>query len=104
MRNTDMNTLIYEDKNEKLSGIRKKRSYMEISVDILRVALEGAKKSHIVYKANLNFKIVNGFLHSLLKSGLLDGPSHDRFYQTTQKGSDFIEYYESLEKFLEWMW
>ncbi|UCH38288.1 MAG: hypothetical protein JSV76_03800 [Candidatus Bathyarchaeota archaeon] len=96
-----MNTLIYEHEKEKASGIRKKRSYMKISVDILRVALEGAKKSHIVYKANLNFKIVNGFLDSLSKSGLLNGPNRDRIYQTTQKGSDFIEYYENLEQFLK---
>lgn len=96
-----MNTLIYERENEISSSIRKKRNHMQISIDILRVALEGAKKSHIVYKANLNFKIVNGFLDSLLNSGLLNGPNHDRLYQTTQKGSEFIEYYENLEKFLE---
>jgi predicted transcriptional regulator len=96
-----MNTLIYERENEISSSIRKKRSHMQISIDILRIALEGAKKSHIVYKANLNFKIVNGFLDSLLNSGLLNGPSHDRIYQTTQKGSEFIEYYENLEKFLK---
>ena len=95
-----MKTVIYEHEAEKSSHLRKKRSSMEISVDILRVALEEVKKSHIVYKANLNFKIVNGFLDSLLTSGLLNGPNRDRFYHTTPKGVDFIEYFEGLEKFL----
>ncbi|UCH38401.1 MAG: transcriptional regulator [Candidatus Bathyarchaeota archaeon] len=74
---------------------------MEISVDILRVALDGAKKSHIVYKANLNFQIVNGFLNTLKTSGLLIGPSEDRIYQTTPKGVDFIEHFNDLETFLK---
>jgi predicted transcriptional regulator len=100
MRNDKMITIISEHETEKPSSIRKKRSHMEISIDILRVALEGVKKSHIVYKANLNFKIVNGFLDSLLGSGLLIGPTRDRIYQTTPKGIDFIECFEGLEKFL----
>ena len=40
----------------------RKRSSYEISADILKVALRGAKKSHIVYQANLNFSIVKGYL------------------------------------------
>jgi predicted transcriptional regulator len=96
-----MNTVIYEREIEKSLYTRKKRSCMEISIDILRVALEGAKKSHIVYKANLNFKIVNGFLNTLLNSGLLYGPNPDRIYQTTPKGINFIEHFENLQKFLE---
>jgi predicted transcriptional regulator len=37
---------------------KKRRSNIEISADILKVALHGAKKSHIVYRANLNFEVV----------------------------------------------
>jgi predicted transcriptional regulator len=95
-----MNTLMNKQETKKSLFTRKKRSSMEISIDILRVALKGAKKSHIVYKANLNFKIVNGFLNSLLNSGLLNGPYADRNYQTTPKGINFIERFEGLEKFL----
>lgn len=95
-----MNTLMNDHETKKSFLTRKKRSGMEISVDILRVALKGAKKSHIVYKANLNFKIVNGFLDSLLNSGMLNGPHTDRNYQTTLKGINFIERFEGLKKFL----
>ncbi len=96
-----MNTSTYKRETENWLLTRKKRSCMEISVDILRVALDGAKKSHIVYKANLNFQIVNGFLNTLKTSGLLIGPSEDRIYQTTPKGVDFIEHFNDLETFLK---
>ncbi|MCK5626233.1 hypothetical protein KAI11_05190, partial [Candidatus Bathyarchaeota archaeon] len=39
----------------------KRRSDLEISADILKVALHGAKKSHIVYRANLNFEVVKKY-------------------------------------------
>jgi predicted transcriptional regulator len=96
-----MNTSTYERETKNSLLTRKKRSCMEISVDILRVALDSAKKSHIVYKANLNFQIVNGFLNTLKTSGLLIGPSEDRIYQTTPKGIDFIEHFNDLETFLK---
>jgi predicted transcriptional regulator len=37
---------------------KKRRSNIEISADILKVALHGAKKSHIVYRANRILSIV----------------------------------------------
>ncbi|MHA2313774.1 MAG: winged helix-turn-helix domain-containing protein [Candidatus Hermodarchaeia archaeon] len=44
---------------------KKRRSNIEISADILKVALHGAKKSHIVYRANLNFEVVKRYLQRL---------------------------------------
>lgn len=48
-----------------------KRSDIEISAALLGVAMNGAKKSHIIYKANLNFKIGKKYLDRLINSGLL---------------------------------
>jgi predicted transcriptional regulator len=77
-----------------------KRSNVEISADILKVAVDGAKKSHLVYQANLNFEIINGYLKELTSSGLLIGPlTGSKLYTTTEKGIAFINYVHGIEQF-----
>ncbi|NQT09462.1 transcriptional regulator, partial [Candidatus Bathyarchaeota archaeon] len=39
-----------------------KRNNLDICADILRVSRGGAKKTHLVYKANLNFNIVKKYI------------------------------------------
>lgn len=78
----------------------KKRSNIDISADILKIAMEGARKSHIVYQANLNFAIINEYLTGLIQSGLLDGPNEmSRLYVTTDKGLNFLNYYDEFKQF-----
>ena len=78
----------------------RKRSSYEISADILKVALGGAKKSHIVYQANLNFSIINDYIQDLTRSGLLHGPMNgSKLYTTTEKGIEFINYIEGMKQF-----
>jgi predicted transcriptional regulator len=72
-----------------------RRDKIDIIADILKVALSGAKKTHIVYKANLNFTVLKRYIIRLEENGLLmkiDG-GH---YMTTQKGSQFLEQYTTL--------
>jgi predicted transcriptional regulator len=77
----------------------KKRDSMDISADILRLAKHGAIKTRIVYGANLNFKIVEGYLSRLTGLGLLENGDSQRRYRTTEKGLAFINGYEELTKF-----
>ena len=80
----------------------RKRSNIEISADILRVALTGAKKSHIVYKANLNFKIVRKYMDRLRESGLLAGPTfRDKVYQTTEEGIEYLHRYDEFRDYMQ---
>lgn len=80
----------------------KKRSEIEILADILKVAESGAKKSQIVYKANLNFKIVEGYLNILRSSGLITGPEGQKnIFNTTEKGIGYIEHFETFKNFIE---
>ena len=80
----------------------KRRSDIEISADILKVALDGAKKSHIVYKANLNFEVVKRYLKHLNEAGLINFPSiQNRLFKTTKKGKDYINRYENLNNYME---
>jgi predicted transcriptional regulator len=71
-----------------------KRNHLDICADILRVSRNGAKKTHVVYKANLNFKIVNKYLVELMEKDFLENDG-DRYF-ITDKGSDFIERYDLL--------
>lgn len=71
-----------------------KRNNLDICVDILRVSKGGAKKTHLVYQANLNFKIVKRYLSELMEKELLEREG-DRYY-LTNKGSEFIERYNEL--------
>ena len=73
-----------------------RRNDLDICADILKVSKAGAKKTHIVYGANLNFKIVKKYLSRLIDNGyLLDG-SESGIFVTTDRGSDFLEQYARL--------
>nr|WP_321498635.1 winged helix-turn-helix domain-containing protein [uncultured Methanolobus sp.] len=71
-----------------------RRSRTAISVEILRAALEGAKKTHIVYRANLNFEVVNRYLSLLQENGLIE--QRGNMYVTTDKGKEFQEIAKEL--------
>lgn len=77
----------------------KRRNNVDIMADILRVARGGAKKTWIVYRANLNFKIVKDYLSDLTENGMLAAPDGSNMYRTTERGLDFLEQYESFKKF-----
>jgi predicted transcriptional regulator len=71
---------------------------MDICRDILQLTRNGAIKTRIVYGANLNFKIVKGYLSKLLSLGLLE--ESRKGYRTTEKGLDFINRYDELSRLM----
>lgn len=71
-----------------------KRNNLDICADILKVSRGGARKTHLVYRANLNFKIVKKYLDHLVDREFLD--SDGGMFYLTEKGSQFIERYDSL--------
>jgi predicted transcriptional regulator len=66
-----------------------KRSETDIAVDILRVAMNGAKKTQIVYEANLNFNITQKYLKKLNEKELIR--NENGIFITTDKGKVFHE-------------
>ncbi len=72
-----------------------RRNDIDICARILEVSRMGAKKTQIVYQANLNFKIVEKYLKRLIDGGLLKSAG-GRLYVTTAKGSRFLEQYRGL--------
>ena len=76
----------------------KRRGKLEIIADILSVATEEAKKTEIVYKANLNFKRAGKYIPCLEKRGLMDGNGWG--FKTTEKGREFLRDYQKMKEWL----
>ncbi|MBP1909587.1 winged helix-turn-helix domain-containing protein [Methanolobus bombayensis] len=57
---------------------------MDISIAILKIAMHGAKKTQIVYKANLNSTIANKYLSTLEEKKLIE--RKENIFTTTDKG------------------
>lgn len=77
-------------------GIRiKKRSRNDIVIDILRVTMNGAKKTHIVYEVNLNFNLAHKYLEMLNEKELIR--QENGLFFTTDKGKVFHEMAKGLK-------
>jgi predicted transcriptional regulator len=70
----------------------KNRDRLDIVRDMLTAASTNARKTRIMYQANMNFAQVERYLKILLNQGLLE---HDgRFcYLITEKGKEFLKLY-----------
>ncbi len=80
------------------------RGYMEIVYSILSVCLNGALKTHVMFRCNLNSKQLHFYIESLLAKGLLEKdrepPSAKVEYRTTTKGRKYLETYSALLQML----
>ena len=82
--------------------VKRRRNNMEIAADILRIAKRGAKKTHIVYGANLNFKILHQYLDELEKRGLIiNCVERGGVIQTTEKRIQYLNYCDGFKRFHE---
>lgn len=79
----------------------KKRNDIEITAGILKMAVNGAKKSHIVYEVNLNFKILDKYLELLRKNDLINGPCENNAFTTTEKGLRYLDHFEDFQKYIK---
>ena len=81
----------------------KYRSRLEIIADILFVVNDnnGARKTRIMYQANLSYKLLTQYLNGVVEAGLVAFGTKN-FYMLTQKGKKFLakfgEYCKSREK------
>lgn len=74
------------------------RSKLEIMADILSVARNSARKTEIVYKANLNFDRVQRYIDYLKGKGFLEHTGH--FYTLTERGEEFLRGYQLMTETL----
>ena len=72
----------------------KYRSKLQIIADILVIAGKGAKKTRIMYQANLSYNLLKRYLAETLEAGLVSIDKDKKLYITTQKGEVFLKKYE----------
>ena len=74
------------------------RSRFDIIADILEKAVPGAKKTWLLYSANLSFGQHQKYLKTLIGLGLM--ARQGDIYTTTAKGRDFLEGHGRLMEIL----
>jgi predicted transcriptional regulator len=79
-----------------------RRNDLDICADLLKVTMNGAKKTQMVYKANLNFNIVKKYIKRLSDNGLIQFENGHFF--TTDKGSTFLARYREFVEPLSVLW
>ncbi|MGD0146616.1 MAG: winged helix-turn-helix domain-containing protein [Nitrososphaerales archaeon] len=77
-----------------------RRSPMEMVCDILGVVSEGpTKPTHILYRANMSWRVLSSYLDFLLKRGLLEKEEQGgkrSVYTLTTKGRSILQLYDGL--------
>ena len=78
----------------------KYRDRLQIIADILSIASSGAKKTRIMYQANLSYKLLCKYLDEVIVAGLVSCEDGD-CYVLTVKGKEFLSRYQEYSKHCE---
>jgi len=74
-----------------------RRGRVEIMADVLNAAVDGARGTPIMCKANLNFALRNKYLAEAINAGLLSVKVNSPLiYITTDKGHEWLKNYRQL--------
>jgi predicted transcriptional regulator len=74
------------------------RERIDIMADILRVAENFVKKTHIMFRANLSYRVLKKYLAELIAASLIRYNDDKRCYILTDKGRKFLVLYEEYSK------
>ncbi len=77
---------------------------MEVRIDILQAIADGAgRPTHIMYRSNLSWSIMQNFVRVLEQQGLIARIDKDgkKNYVLTEKGKRVLQTYVSVKKQLE---
>lgn len=79
--------------------VRSYRSRDDIIVDILKAASGGAKKTHIMQRANLNPSMFKKYFPMLIRNGLIvekNDPDGGSVYRLSDEGKTLLNMYRAL--------
>ena len=74
------------------------RGRLDIIADILNVASRDAKKTQIMYQANLSYKVLQRYLADVARAELISFEVARHCYSLTDKGREFLAVYEKYAK------
>jgi len=69
--------------------VRMRRDRHDITIEILKVAISGKRKTVLMKKANISYAQAQQYLSILLEKGLLE-IDKNRCFRTTDKGLEFL--------------
>ena len=86
--------------------MEKKRNRLEIIHDILKVIRDKSgriKPTHILYKSNLSYQMMDDYLKELKEKGFIVEKKKDRgkVYEITEKGLNYLDKYSLVLDFTE---
>jgi predicted transcriptional regulator len=74
------------------------RGRLDIIADILHVVSQNAKKTKIMYQANLSYKVLTKYLTEVNEASLINFEDEKQCYMLTAKGREFLEAYKEYSK------
>jgi predicted transcriptional regulator len=77
--------------------LTKYRNRLQIVAEILEIAKAGAKKTHIMYRANLSYSLLCRYLKDILDCGLVK-VDREASYVVAPKGERFLKRFHSYVK------
>jgi len=80
-----------------LVRLSKYRDKLQIIANILSIASRRAKKTQIMYQANLSYKLLCRYLGEVLHAGLVSF-ENEECYVLTAKGKEFLSRHEEYSK------
>lgn len=75
----------------------KYRKRLDIIADMLTVVSDGARKTHIMYTANLSYTLLIRYLTDVIDMGLVRN-ENGNIFKLTAKGSDFLQEFNGYRK------
>jgi predicted transcriptional regulator len=79
------------------------RDRLDIIADILNVASKEAKKTQIMYQANLSYKVLQRYLNEIVTASLIRFEDEKQCYMLTEKGHEYLDAYKEYSRFSKTM-
>lgn len=70
------------------------RDRLDIIADILNVVSQEAKKTQIMYQANLSYKVLQRYLNEIVDASLVSFENNNQLYLLTGKGHEYLDAYK----------
>jgi predicted transcriptional regulator len=74
------------------------RGRLNIIADVLLVVSRDAKKTQIMYGANLSYRVLERYLAEITAACLISFKNERKCYVLTDKGREFLEAYQKYSK------
>ncbi len=74
------------------------RDRLDIIADILNVVSREAKKTQIMYQANLSYKVLQRYLSEIVEASLVRFVDANQIYLLTTKGNEYLNAYKEYAR------